>query len=304
MPERTIGHRTAAADGGHVYYEEFIPAFDTAPTVVMIHGGAHSGSCFQRTVSGEPGWAYRFAERGYRVVVPDWPGTGRSGYVAPHLLTGEAVVSGLAALLEQLDGSLILLTHSMSGCYGWRLLERFRDRVRAVVGVAPSPPGNIQPVPQIVRETDDEIEVQSRELRVPIPKGAPFVPDAAFVEKKLVGESRFFPRERLAEYGASLLPIPARLLLERQNVRGAQLRLSEDVRFDGTPVLVITGTEDIDHRPAVDGAIVTWLNEHGARAEFRYLGEIGITGNGHMLMLEKNSGEIADVIIAWLDGRR
>jgi pimeloyl-ACP methyl ester carboxylesterase len=155
-------------------------------------------------------------------------------------------------------------------------------------------------VPEIVRESEDEIEGRSRELLVRIPKRSPFEPNAAFVEKKLVGESCFFPREDLAAYSRSLLPIPQRLLFERQNVRGAQLRLSGDVEFPGTPVLVITGTEDVDHRPALDEAIVRWLNERGARAEFCYLGDIGIRGNGHMLMLEENSGQIADVIVNWL----
>ena len=73
------GHLTAPVP---IYFETFSPANPTGrPTVVMVHGGAHTGACYQRTADGRPGWAYRFAERGYRVVVPDWPGTGRSGYI-------------------------------------------------------------------------------------------------------------------------------------------------------------------------------------------------------------------------------
>lgn len=297
-------HRTGFVGSSAVYYEEFAPLESRArATVVMIHGGAHSGSCFQRTACGEPGWAYRFAERGYRVIVPDWPGIARSGYVAPEALSGEAVVRGLGTLVESLDTPVTLLTHSMSGCYGWSLLERYRERIARVIGVAPSPPGNIQREPEIVRETDDEIEVQSRELRVRVPKRSPFIPDRAFVEKKLVGESRFFPRQLLAEYTASLIPIPQRLLAERQNIRGTQLRIGDPRRLAGKPVFVITGTEDVDHRRSIDEPIVTWLNESGARAEFCYLGDVGIAGNGHMLMLEENSNQIADVILDWLEQR-
>src|SRR5438270_7118811 len=128
-----------------VYFETFSPA-QTHPrgTVVMIHGGAHSGACYQRTADGRPGWAYAFAARGYRVVVPDWPGTGRSGYLVPEALGGATVVEGLGALLRRLGGALILLTHSMSGAYGWRLAEINGDLIHAVVAVAPAPPGNIQ----------------------------------------------------------------------------------------------------------------------------------------------------------------
>ncbi|MEA2946954.1 MAG: hypothetical protein QOI40_2284, partial [Alphaproteobacteria bacterium] len=86
-----------------VYFETFAPAVSSGrPTVVMVHGGAHSGACYQRTVDGRPGWAYRFAERGYRVAVPDWPGTGRSGYISIDKLDGAAVVAGLGGLVRGL----------------------------------------------------------------------------------------------------------------------------------------------------------------------------------------------------------
>ena len=46
-----------------VYFETFAPARRAErPTVLMIHGGAHTGACYQRTVDGRPGWAYAFAE--------------------------------------------------------------------------------------------------------------------------------------------------------------------------------------------------------------------------------------------------
>jgi hypothetical protein len=51
----------------------------------------------------------------------------------------------------------------------------------------------------------------------------------------------------------------------------------------------------------VDGAIVTWLNGNGAKADFCFLADRGIVGNGHMLMLEDNSDEIAGIILDWLE---
>ena len=41
--------------------------------------------------------------------------------------------------------------------------------------------------------------------------------------------------------------------------------------------------------------IVTWLNGNGAKADFCFLADRGIVGNGHMLMLEDNSDEIAGI---------
>ncbi len=285
-----------------VYYESFAPETANArATVLMIHGGAHSGACYQRTADDRPGWAYRFAKRGYRTVVPDWPGTGRSGHVPLDRLDGATVVEGLGVLARKLGPPLVLLTHSMSGAYGWRLLELHGDAIAAVVGVAPAPPGNIQRLPPVHEETETVIETEASGRRVRIDKTRMVVQPRDFVERKLVGESGFFPREQLAGYAASLLPIAPKLLLERQNVHGTQLRVSDPKRLAGKRILVVTGTADLDHAREVVGDIVIWLNALGAKAVFCYLADRGIVGNGHMLMLEQNSDEIADIIIRWLE---
>ncbi len=285
-----------------VYYESFAPAQPTRrPPVVMLHGGAHTGLCYQRTAAGAPGWAYRFARRGYRVIAPDWPGTGRSGHVPYEALTGGLVVEALGALLHHIGGPLVLLTHSMSGAYGWRLNELHGGLIAAIVGVAPSPPGNIQPAAPVFAETETSVETISFGRRVTLDKFKPGVATREFVEMKLVGGSRFFPREKIAEYHASLCAIPPRLLTERQNLHGSQLRVGDAANFRGKRVLVITGSEDIDHARDIDGAIVDWLNMNGAKAEFHFLSDHGITGNGHMLMMEENADETADVILDWLD---
>ena len=137
-----------------------------------------------------------------------------------------------------------------------------------------------------------------------VDKTAPVVASADFVERKLVGDSRYFPRDRLADYAASLRPIAPKLWLERQNIHGSQLRVSDPQKLAGKRVLVITGTEDLDHSREVDGAIVTWLNQNGARADFCFLADRGIVGNGHMLMLEQNSDAIAGIILDWLAAAR
>src|SRR5262249_13335721 len=99
------------------------------------------------------------------------------------------------------------------------------------------------------------------------------------VERKLVGDSRFFPRERIAGYAASLLPIPPNLYLERQNVHGRQLRVCDPGKLAGKRVLVITGTADLDHSREADRAIVEWLNGNRRRAHFRLPGCPGFWRN-------------------------
>src|ERR1700691_2824288 len=85
------------ADPLPVYYERFDPLETTGkPVVAMIHGGSHSGSCYQLTADGRPGWAYVFAARGYPAVTLDWPGMGRSGAVAEAEIAFEAITSAFS----------------------------------------------------------------------------------------------------------------------------------------------------------------------------------------------------------------
>ncbi len=45
---------------------------------------------------------------------------------------------------------------------------------------------------------------------------------------------------------------------------------------------------------------VAYLRQAGVNVSFVKLADIGIHGNGHMMMMEKNSDEIAQVIVDWL----
>jgi hypothetical protein len=62
----------------------------------------------------------------------------------------------------------------------------------------------------------------------------------------------------------------------------------------------VTGTDDVDHPRDLDADIVDWLRHSGAKSEHLYLADRGIIGNGHMMMLEKNSREISNVLLNWL----
>ena len=281
-----------------VYFERLVPVVETSrPTLVLVHGGGHTGVCFQCTPDGRPGWAHRFVERGFPVVVADLPGMGRSGHPSPESIDGLLMVEGLAALVSCLDSRLVLLTHSMSGPYGWQLLERLPGRFAAVVGVAPGPPGNIQdPVP-VLSETDAEIEVSYKGGVVRFDKMVQFEPSRL---TEMFTHTARFPRDHLREYVASLVATPLTAILERFDVGGSQLRMRNPEHVAGVRVLVVTGTEDALHPREQDRDIVSWLNSHGAAAEHFWLEDFSITGNGHMMMLEDNSDAIADLIADWL----
>ena len=46
---------------------------------------------------------------------------------------------------------------------------------------------------------------------------------------------------------------------------------------------------------------VEQLKEGGGDAEMMYLPAMGIKGNSHMLMQDRNSDQLADLMIAWID---
>lgn len=288
-----------------IYFDLFEPARRTRkPTVMMVHGGGHTGTCYIHTPDGRPGWAQYFAACGHRVVVPDWPGTGRSGAVAPDRLTGERVCRALGGLIRHLGEPVVVLTHSMSGAYGWKLIEDCGDSIPALVAVAPGPPGNVQPAAEIVARAADHIDIRRGGSVRRVPLRAARLPDVEFVRGKLLGpNTRHFPMHAVEGYARTLQSLPPRLMYERQNIDSSQLRVADARPFRDKNILMVTGSEDVDHTREIDGAIAAWLRDIGAAIEFRYLADEGIAGNGHMLMLEDNSDEIAGLIVDWL-GRK
>jgi alpha-beta hydrolase superfamily lysophospholipase len=86
----------------------------------------------------------------------------------------------------------IVMTHSMSGAYGWKLVEKFGQHIDRLVAIAPGGPGNIQAVSDIISETADTVVVKSS-VTLTINLRQPVVSDRNFVEIKLVGKSTQFP---------------------------------------------------------------------------------------------------------------
>ncbi|UPK25801.1 alpha/beta fold hydrolase [Bradyrhizobium sp. 195] len=271
------------------------PATGRAP-VVMIHGAGHTGTCYLATPDGRPGWAPRFAAAGRDVFVPDWPGHGRSPQPAdfPRLGTAD-VATSLLALIEQI-GPSVLLVHSASGPMAWWMAERRPDLVRAVIGIAPGPPANL------LRDLPDD-PAAILALRDDAGVGHPVYSDetrpvrltAEFAAAYWAGTPRF-PQRAFENYCRSFAPESARILNERFNIGGRGLRIDDPERLRDTPVMIVTGDCDPRHPRDVDAATAGYLG-----AEFVWLPDRDIEGNGHMMMIEDNSDDLAALILAWLD---
>ena len=283
----------------HPIFVDYVPAV-TAPSaklpVVMVHGGGHTGSCYLSTPDLRAGWASNFAATGRDVFVPDWPGHGRSPMSAdfPTLATID-VARALIALLEDV-GPAILLVHSASGPMAWWIAEQRPDLVGTIVGIAPGPPANllldlpVDPVAILALRDDASVGCP-----VYCPEDRAVWLNAEFAAAYWANAPRF-PKQAFERYRRSIVPESARIFNERFNIGGRGLKIEDPRNLSACRILIVTGEDDPRHPPAVDKATADYLG-----AEFVWLPDRGITGNGHMLMIEDNSEIIASLIIDWLD---
>lgn len=262
------------------------------PPIVMVHGGFHNGTAFLATPDGREGWATFFSRRGHHVYVMDWPGHGRSPSTpAFSQLSMADVGRSLGALLQEI-GPAIVFAHSASGPVAWWVAENYRAFVVAVVGLAPGAPANL--VPALPPEPVAPIDGDTTGHPIYAPTNRPAFVDRAFM-KAFWANSPRFPHEAFEAYARSIGPESPRILNERFNIGASGLHLTDTAQLHGLPMLVLTGDQDPRHPKDVDGALAAFLG-----ADFVWLPDVGITGNGHMLMMEDNHEQLAELISRWL----
>jgi pimeloyl-ACP methyl ester carboxylesterase len=282
-------------------YVDHIPARSAATTkdpIVMLHGAFHTGAAYLTTPDGREGWAPYFASRGHDVYVVDWPGHGRSPSNENFSkLSTEKIARSIAVLVDEI-GPAIVLAHSAGGPLAWWIADNFPDKVAAVVGIAPGPPANIQkPLP------DDPASIEA--LRFDQSVGCPVysrLDKPAYVNLDFIrnfwANGARFPKEAIEVYSKSIVGESARVLNERFNIGGEGVKISGPGIVSQRPILIVTGDSDLRHPREVDGAVARYFG-----ADSLWLADEGIIGNGHMLMIEDNSAEIAALIAVWLAGK-
>ncbi len=334
-----LGAAKEATMGGAMYVEVMVPRQIRSPyPVVFVHGAGQTGVDWLQTPDGRPGWAYNFLDMGYVVYLQDvpargrsqyvpgvdgtpgqlnltirsapnieesftaaavrgnfpqakkhtqWPGTGRIGdkvfddfaktqvqYIADarqETLTRDANV----ALLDMINTPVILLTHSQGGSPGWLVADARPQLVKAIVTVEPaSPPIRDVDQAKLTYRADGRLTwgVTATAITYEPPLGNPS-------ELQPVLESQAPAADKVPCY---VQQQPARKLKNLQNI----------------PVLFMVG-EGSYHR-IYDHCLAKWLNQAGVKTEYVEMEKAGLTGNGHIMMLEKNSADIAKYIGGWL----
>jgi pimeloyl-ACP methyl ester carboxylesterase len=331
----TVNGRTYIA--GQMYVDFRIPAKRTHPyPIIMVHGGTRSATTYFGTPDGREGWAQYFVRQGYAVYVVDQPGRGRSGYLAEaygpwkvpdgeggqrrylaqekyklwpqaHLHTqwpGSGapddvvtlqMISGylpeiedftkqqvlnrdaLVALIDRI-GPAVLMVHSQAGAFGWPVADARPEQVKAILAIEPNGP--------------------------------------PFYQVDFIGAPDYFKQGALAlPYGLSAVPLtysPAisdakELTVVQQDAadgpdlvrchlqKAPAARKLPNLKM---PILVVT-SEASYHAP-YDHCTVKYLQQAGVEPTFMRLADLGIKGNSHVMMNEKNNKEIAAAIAQWL----
>ena len=219
-----------------------------------------------------------------------WPGAGKPGDFAfeqfyfsqmPSIVNfakqQEVNPPAIVALLEKI-GPAILVTHSQSGAFAWPVVDRRPDLVRANIAVEPNGP----PVRELEFKGAPEWFSDS-----PRDKAYGLGEEPITYDPAVSATSKLeFVRQEKAEK-----PDYARCWLQKEPAR--QLP-----NLKGIPILLLT-TEASFH-VAYDHCASLYLKQAGVDNEFIRLPDLGIHGNGHYMMFEKNSLQIAGVIADWL----
>jgi pimeloyl-ACP methyl ester carboxylesterase len=286
------------------YYEVVGERIDDRPPILMIHGGGATGAGFRSTLEGDPGWADLLAARGHEVWVTDWAGSGRSGNRNVIDIEYADVVDGYRNLLRHVIGEpVVVIPHSMGGATTWQLVEHDRDLVAGVVAVAASFPGNIASPSEVLSDDGTTIRVlfKNSGAEFTVDRGRGYIYEDDYIYKQGIHTSTRFPMDRVAQMRAGLVPFPPRMLLQRMSVIPGLPPVADTAGFAGLNVRLIAGTEDPAHTQAIEQSTVDLLRSWGCEVELVWLGDRGISGNGHFMMFEDNNVQVLDVIAEQVD---
>lgn len=324
---------------GAMYVEVMVPKrIRRANPIVFLHGAGQTGTDWLQTPDGRPGWAYFFVRRGYVVYMVDYPARGRSAYVpsvdgqltirtAPNLsqiwtamdqlgdwpqakkysqwpgagpnkgkmgdpvfdafnktqvqfLAGGAqermVLDAGAALLDMINTPVILITHSQGGAFGFEIADARPNLVRAIVTAEPGGPP--------IQSVDNAKQVYTG--RSNMPWGVTGLP--VRYDPPINAASELQVELESKADGPGVVPCYIQ--------KGTVHKLANLTRI---PVLDVSG--EASYHRVFDSCDAKWLNQAGVKTDFVKLETVGLPGNGHEMMLEKNSDGIAAYFASWLE---
>ncbi len=326
---------------GAMYVETWVPKKIRYkyPILFIQSGGGETNVALLQTPDGRPGWAYDFVNRGYTVYMMDLPARGRSAYVpgvdgdlipprsgplmeevwsgarppstpqsswpqaskhtqwpgdgpnkgkmgdpifdyfaktdsqAPSGKDMEQLAADdIVALVDLIHGPVVLLLHSGVAPSGWLAANARPKLVKGIIAAEPVAP----PIENAERGATGPGRVWGL-TNMPITYDPPI---------KSASELQTVHEEKAD--GPGLIPC----VVQKEPVHKL-------VNLENIPVLDVSG-EASYHRPYAH-CVAKWINQAGGKATFVRLEDVGIRGNGHQFMSEKNSAEISKFFMEWLE---
>jgi pimeloyl-ACP methyl ester carboxylesterase len=276
----------------YVQYQIPVNANSHVP-VVMVHGCCLSSKTWETTPDGRMGWNEYFVRKNRPTYLADQVSRARSGFDGSKI---NAVKAGTLPPSEL--PNVLTASHQAA----WSIF-RFGPTF-----------GTPFPDEQFPVEALDELYKQMiPDLNSLLPTPNPTWTNMAALAVKLKGailighsESGFFPEQAALIDPAGVKGIVSIEMPCVTNLTAAQL-----AKIAKIPTLVMFG----DHLDGVQGGFNTWpasfqscntfvkqVNDAGGDAQMMSLPAMGIKGNSHMLMQDKNNLQLADLILGWIDG--
>lgn len=278
----------------YVQYQKPLNADRHVP-VVMVHGCCLSSKTWETTPDGRMGWNEYFLRKGRSVYLADQVSRARSGFDATII---NEVKAG-AAPPNKLP-NVLMASHQVA----WTVF-RF--------GPAFNQPFADEQFP--VQAIDELYKQMIPDFNAVLPNPNPTWTDMAALAVQLHGavlmghsESGFFPEE-----SALLDPSGVRGIISIEMACRTDMTKPQLATMAKIPILVMFG----DHLGDIAGEgpfkniwtnnfdtcqkFVEQVKGAGGDAELMSLPKLGIKGNSHMLMQDKNNLQLADLILTWID---
>ena len=280
------------------------------PPWVLVHGGGGQGTDYLTTPDGRPGWSRLLVEQGHTVYVVDRPGYGRSPH-HPDVLGPRGPQVGHAALaaiffpsVEDPDSR----PHTQWPG-GREPGDPVFDQFQAPVGSMPADWAGMQSLEQA--RLAELLDRAGPAVLVTHSAGGPGTYLAADARPGQVAaliaiETLGPPFVKRHEMGLDLAwgLSSARLTYEPAVADPSELqdgtarRLPNLSRF---PIAVVTGEASLFAQS--DRDLVAFLEQAGCDVEHVRLGDHGVHGNAHGIMMERNNADTLAVIARWVEAK-
>ena len=248
--------------------------------LLMWHGGGLTGVTYESTPDGRDGWMQFFIRKGWDTYVSDAVERGRSGFASPDVWTSEPTFLPYADPFERFRIG--------EGEGSWNDDPSKRKVL----------PGNQFPV-----------EAYDNYMRQSVPRW--LSTDKAIIDAYLALVDKVCPCVLLvhSQGGAFGFKVAEQRPDKVKGIVAIESATAGIVanapKLKDTPVLKIFG-DYVDQHPRwatfkkIDTEYANAIKAAGGTVDWINLPEIGIKGNSHMMMQDRNSDQIAEVIQKWL----